>query len=309
MLLSRALLFLTAAAAFGVGPLAGRLGPVVGSAALVLLGVALALTASGTTSALAAAAGALGAFASGVLVTVSPAVAGAALVALCYAERTVRVRAPAARAVHVGIALVTGALAGAVTDHYLAADLTVRIVVVVVAAVLVALPLLVEADDPLAHALGEIADEVDEPARSSLIEGAELCRTVDASMLDRPTALQARRTWRALLRLAQARSRLAHAHRVALPVAAAPVPAAASAEDEAGSESEDRPKPSANHGDAVLKRLDQKIADHVAALARMYTAADSAKAAEASLDDEAMRSVQTSGETLEEMSKAIVEEV
>jgi len=229
-------------------------------------------------------------------------------VALCYAERTRRIRTPSARAVHVGVALVTGALAGAVTDHYLAADLTVRVVVVVVAAVLVALPLLVEADDPLAHALGEIADEVDEPARRSLIEGAELCRTVDASMLDRETALQARRTWRALLRLAQARSRLAHAHPVALPtvtVAASCLPSS----DDAEAAPEKATKAVPSHGDAVLKRLDQKITDHVAALARMYTAADKAKAAEASLDDEAMRSVQCSGESLEEMSKAIVEEV
>ncbi len=308
-MITRVLLFLSAAAAFGIGPLAGRLGPVVGSAALVLLAVALALTASGTSSALAATAGALGAFASGVLSTVSPAVAGAALVALCFAERTMRVRTPSARAVHVGIALVAGALAGAVTDHYLAAGITVRVVVVIVAAVLVALPLLVEADDPLAHALGEIAGEVDEPARSSLVDGAELCRTVDASMLDRQTAQQARKTWRALLRLAQARARLAQAHRVALPVVAVREDKPQSDDADEAAKPDGNTKPSGGHSDAVLKRLDQKIAAHVAALARMYTAADEAKAAEVSLDDQAMRLVETSGECLEEVSKAIVEEV
>jgi len=308
-MITRLLLFLSAAAAFGMGPLAGRLGPVVGSAALVLLGVALALTASGTTSALAATAGALGAFASGVLLTVSPAVAGAALVALCYAERTVRVRTPSARAVHVGIALVAGALAGAVTDHYLAAGLTVRVVVVIVAAVLVALPLLVEADDPLAHALGEIADEVGQPASSLLVEGADLCRAVDASMLDRPTAQQARKTWRALLRLAQARARLAQTHRIALPVVADREDKPAGDDGGEVAEPQGTSTSPRGHGDAVLKRLDEKIAAHVAALARMYTAADEVKAAEASLDDQAMRSVETSGECLEEMSKAIVEEV
>jgi hypothetical protein len=47
----------------------------------------------------------------------------------------------------------------------------------------------------------------------------------------------------------------------------------------------------------------------VKALSRMYTAVDEARAAEASLDDGALRSIETSGESLEQMSRAIVEEV
>src|SRR5690349_7778757 len=97
---------------FAFAPLAGRLGPVAASVALVWLGVMLALFASGTIHSLAIGSGALGAFAGGVLGTVSPAAAGAVLVAAAFAERTTRVRSRTARAVHVITALVGGALAG-----------------------------------------------------------------------------------------------------------------------------------------------------------------------------------------------------
>jgi hypothetical protein len=59
----------------------------------------------------------------------------------------------------------------------------------------------------------------------------------------------------------------------------------------------------------VLARVDQRIADHVGVLTRAYVALDSAHAAEASLDDAAMRSVETVGESLEQVTSAIVEEV
>lgn len=53
--------------------------------------------------------------------------------------------------------------------------------------------------------------------------------------------------------------------------------------------------------------IDQKIADHVAALTRAYTAVDTARAAELGLDDEAARGVDAVGETLEEVSRALVD--
>jgi MFS family permease len=283
-MIQRTLLLVFAAAAFAAGPLAGRFGPVIGSGLLVLTGVLLALACSGVPHALAVAAGATGAFAGGMLSSVSPAVAGAALLALCYAERTLRVRTPSARAAHVTTALVAGALAGAMVDRYLGAGLTVAVVVVAVASVLASLPLLVDADDPLAHALDEIASSVSEPASASLREGAELCRTVDGSMLDRASAREARSTWKNLLGLARTRARLERSRKVA------------------GASM-------GGHGEAVARRIDEKIAQHVRALGRMYTAADEARAAEASLEDRALRSVESTGESLEEMSKAIVEEV
>jgi hypothetical protein len=281
-MMNRIALFAAAAAAFGLSPLTTKLGPVLGSAALVTIGVVLALAASGAPNAIAVASGAVGAFAGGVLLGLSPAAAGGVLVGFCYLERTLRVRGASARAAHVAVALVGGALAGALSAHYLVAGITVRLVVIVVAAVLVALPLLVEADEPMAHALDEIADEVSDPAAKTLREGAELCRTVDASMLDRSSEAQARKTWRSLLRLANARVRLERTH---------------------------KQRPARAHGEAVAQRLDAKLAKHVEVLARMYTAADEAKAAEMSLDDAPMRSVEDRGESLEQMSRAIVEDI
>ncbi len=306
-------LFFAAATAFSLAPLSQRLGPVVGAALLVLMGIALALAASGTANAIAVAFGAVGAFASGVLWSTSAAAAGAVLLTLCYAERTMRVRGAAARVAHLAGALVAGGLAGLLAGHYESADLLLRCVVVVIAAVLAALPLLVEADDPIAHTLDGLAEDLRDPAQSSLREGAELRRSADASLLDRSTRGQVAKTWRNLLRLAQARSRLEHSYAAAVPVAEAMSAKSAqgtvATEADAEVVTEKQIVPRRTHREAVVRRLDQSIAEHVATLARAFTAADDASAAEASLDDQAMRTVETTGESLEQMSKAIVEEM
>ncbi|APR86697.1 hypothetical protein A7982_12046 [Minicystis rosea] len=278
------LAFLIAAGlCFGLAPFTPRLGPVAGSIALVALAIAVALAASGTRSSLAVAGGALGAFASGMLMSSSAAVAGAALAALCFAERSLRVRSQSARLLHVGAALVSGALAGSLSMSFAVATPSVRAVAVTVAAVLLALPLLVDADDPLAHALDGAAADIDGSASASLREAAELRRMVDDELLDKKTARHARGTWEALLRLTEARVRLSRSPAMA--------------------------KKGGSPADAVLKRVDERIGEHVAALSRAYTAAGAAKAAEASLDDAALRGVETAGESLEQVSRAIVDEV
>jgi hypothetical protein len=221
------------------------------------------------------------------LATASPAVAGAALAALCFGERSLRVRGSNARVLHVGAALVGGALAGTLTTSFALSPLPVRAVAVTVAAVLLALPLLVAADDPLAHALDGAADDLGGVAAASLREAAELRRAVDEELLDGKTARHVRATWAALLRLAEARVRLSRSsslRRVASP--------------EGGS----------SPGEMVVKRVDERIGDHVKALSRAYTAAGAAKAAEASLDDTALRGVETAGESLEEVSRAMVDQ-
>jgi MFS family permease len=277
----RKLAFLVAAAAaFGAAPFAGKLGLAGGPLVLVALGVVLGLAASGTVSALAMAGGALGAFASGVLSTASPAVGGAALLALAYGERSWRVRGRTARAAHLGLALVGGALSGALSGAFLSASPAVRGVATVVAAVLAALPLLVDADDPIAHALDGAASDLEGPVAASLREGAELRRTTHEVPLDRPTTARVRSTWRALLQLAEVRSRL---------------------------ERTKSARTASSPAHAVVEMLDQRIRDHVVALSRAYTAADSAKAAEVGLDDSALRSVETMGDSLEDVSRALVE--
>lgn len=285
-------LFTMAAIAFYAAPFALRLGPVPGAIALLALGIGLAFAASGSFVALAAAGGALGAFGSAVLAGVSPAAGGAVLVSLAYAERTSRVRGKRERLLHVAVGLVGGALAGTLSTAYSSASLAVRCVAAVVGAVLVALPQFVEADDSIAHRLDAFADDTSDPAKSALREGADLRRAADPTLLDRKQARQVKETWSALLRLAEARARLERSvlakHRETLEKATEG-PAARAA--------------------AVVKRVDERIAEHVAVLGRAYAAASTAHAAEASLDDAAMRSVESVGESLETMSKAIVDEV
>jgi hypothetical protein len=214
------------------------------------------------------------------------------LAGLAFAERTSRVRGSKERLLHLAVALLGGALAGSLSSAYGAASLAVRGVAAIVAGVLVALPLFIEADDPVAHRLDALAGDTSDPARASLREGADLRRAADPTLLDRGTARQVKRTWAALLRLAEARTRLERSvlarHRATIEKAT-DGPAARAA--------------------AVVRRVDERIAEHVAALARAYAAVDTARAAEASLDDAALRSVETVGESLETMSKAIVDEV
>ena len=275
----RMLLPLAAAAVFGGAPYVSKLGVVPGSAALVVLGVLLALAASSSVASLAIAAGALGAFAGHVLGTVSPAMGGAALVAAAFAERTTRVRGTNARLVHAGAAAVVGALAGSLATAYVSASPAVRGVAVLVCAVLVSLPLLVEADDPLAAELDSTSRAVSDPARASLRDAAELRRQVRDVPLDTAMQRTVTATWRALQKLAQSRLRVERSKTLVT----------------AGS-------PAA----AVGTRLDDRIAEHVSALARAYTAANTAHAAAAALDDAALKNAETAGETLEETSRALV---
>jgi hypothetical protein len=283
------LAFVVAAASLlAFAPVADRFGPLVSSVALVWLAVVLAVAASGSIQSIAIASGALGALGSGILGGASPAIAGAVLLAAAFAERTTRVRSRTARAVHLGVALISGAFAGALADAYAGAALPVTAVAAVVGAVLAALPLLVEADDPVAHALEAAARVVSEPARATLLEGAELRRTSADVPLERETAARVRKTWLALLRLAEARTRLEKSRprvRVAEGLPGSDAPAA----------------------DAVLAMVDQRAAEHVALLARAYSAVDTVNAAAASLDDTALGEIASMGDSLEDESRALVE--
>ncbi len=304
-----------AASLFAFAPLAIRFGPVASSVALVWLGVLLAVFASGASGAqgwsLSIGSGALGAFGSGVLASSSPTVAGAVLVAAAFAERTTRVRSRTARAVHVLLALVGGGLAGALSHAYTTASLPVFAVAAVVAAVLAALPLLVEADDPVAHALEQVATLVGEPAKRSLLDGAELRRNAEEVPLDRVTAARVKTTWQSLLRLAEARMRLERTRPQALVRFASQVSPATAGD--AGAEAPNppmttfAPTTSGSAADAVLGMVDQRIAEHVSVLARAYTAVDAVSAARIGLDDAALKNVQSMGESLDEVSRAIVE--
>jgi hypothetical protein len=276
-------LLVAVAGAFTLTPWIDRWGALTGALLLVGMGVAVAFAASGTLSAVAAAAGAVGALASGLVRSSSAALAGAVLVALCYSERTARVRSGPARVVHVAMAAVSGAVGGALAARYALAEPWLRATVAVVSAVAVALPLLIEAEDPLAHALEALGRQVSEPSKSALEAGAALRRSADESVLEGAAARDVRRTWRNLLRLAEARARLERAGEPLL---------------HGGAE---------QHA-AVVRRLDERIGAHVAALGRALCAADEARAAEASVDDRALRSVESAVESLEQVSKALLDD-
>lgn len=298
-----------AASLFAFAPFANRLGHVGASVALVWLGVLLALVASGSIQSLAIGAGALGAFGAGVLGSASPAAAGAVLVAAAFAERTTRVRSRTAKAVHVVTALVGGALAGSLSTAYGAnTPLPVFAVAVLVSAVLAALPLLVDADDPVAHALEQAASLVPDPAKRSLLDGAELRRNAEEVPLDRATATRVRSTWQSLLRLAEARVRLERSRPQSL---LRVVQQAAPPADDPNLEGPPAPPSIAQRqssaADAVLAMVDQRIAEHVTVLARAYTAVDTVAAARIGLDDTALKNAESVGESLDEVSRALVE--
>jgi hypothetical protein len=278
----RMMLPLAAAITFGAAPYLSKLGVVSGSAALVALGVLLAVAASASVSSIAIAAGALGAFGGHVLGSAVPAAGGAILVALAYAERTMRIRGTNARLAHVGATLVTGALAGSLATAYASASPAVRGVAVLVCAVLVSLPLLVDADDPLAAMLEGASRRVSDPARASLRDAAELRRQVHDIPLDDETTRTVGGTWRALRKLAESRLRIEKTKSLIQ---------------------------SSSPAAAVATMLDQKIRDHVSALARAYTAVDTAHAAAASIDDAALKTVDAASEHVEEASRALVTEV
>jgi hypothetical protein len=192
-----------------------------------------------------------------------------------------RVRGRTARLAHVGAALLGGALAGSLSSAFASASPAVRVVAAIVAAVLVALPLLVEADDPIAYTLEDASTFVVQSAQTTLREAAELRRNSREVPLDPETARTVQRTWRSLLRLAEARLRLERTRATLLTVGSPAL--------------------------AVVTMLDQKLADHTAALARAVAAVDAARAAEVGLDDAALKTAETHGESLEEASRAILD--
>ncbi len=319
--------FVAAASLFAVAPIAHRFGVVASSLLLVWLGVLAAAAATNAFTSFAVASGALGAFASGVLATVSPATAGAVMMGFAFAERTSRVRDRTARAVHVLLALVSGAMAGSIAFSFSASSPLVYGVAIAVAAILASLPLLVAADDAVAHALEIAALDIEGPARTTLLEGAELRRRSVDVPLDADAAERVQTTWKSLVRLAEVRGRLARTRPLLLTSVDASIepasseeitdapagndaPADVPADAPAGNDvpaSKDKPAVKGTTADTVTAMVERRIREHVQALARAYSAVDTVMAAATGLDDAAQKSVESMNESLEEVSRALVE--
>jgi hypothetical protein len=279
---------------FALLPHTTKVEPLLSAAMLLGLCVLLSVAASASIQSLSLMAGSLAALAAGTVFGTSPALGGALLLGLAYSERTLRVRGRASRAVHVGLALLAGGMAAALAAHYIDIPVTTRIVTAAILAVLVMLPLVVEAEDALAHELDALAHELDGLAgkpsaqiAAKLREAAALRRDGDPRLLDVSTQREVSASWRTLLGVARARVRIE--------IQAPEIQV--SSVNRAGSA----------HRLALIARLESSIEQHVTALGRTFTAAQEVRAVEASLDDSALRNVETSGESLEQMSRALVD--
>lgn len=263
---------------FALVPVLHRLGALSASLLTVAVAALLALLASGTVDAVAVMFGAGAAFAGTLLGVVSPPLATAVFVTLLFGERTLRVRTGAARLAHVGLAVASGGAAGLVAQAYRGADLATLGVAGLVAAVLVAAPFLIEADDPMAHALSLASRESRGPVAALFARGAELRRVAADVPLDRATAREVEDTWRALLGLAIARLRLDRRERAASPAA-----------------------------ESILAKLDERIGRHVEVLARAYTAVDMVHAVRVGADEAALQRVAEDHAALADESEALAE--
>jgi hypothetical protein len=278
---SLVVLALSAGGLFTALPSAAKSGPLVGTLVPIALAVTFAIAAAGRPSTAATMAGAVAAFAGSIAWTMFPVLGGAVLLGVAYAERSARVRPVRARVVHVGLAVLAGGAAGALTSAYASAPLPHRAVAIVMGSVLATLPLFVPADDPRVHLLEAAARRLGAPLAATLLEGVELLRCGDTSLLDRETASTVRKSWRSLDRLIEARLAM---------LGGAPT---ASKKSETAT--------------MVTAMVDRQITEHVATLTRAYAAVTTAGAAEIGLDDSAVREVHARGEALDEQSRAIVE--
>jgi hypothetical protein len=246
-------LYLVALASFAAVPVVALQPPIAGSALLLALALSLSIAASGEVNAACVAAGALGALAFSALAPHEPSLAGAALVGLAFAERTLRVRGARRRIAHALIAVASGAVALRVSASYAAAAVELRLTSSLVAAALACLPLLVAAEEPLEHLLRVAAGGAAGELRASL-EAASSLRRWATAQAPRSRSLRAR--WSELASLVRARAALE--------------PAAEEAERPAGYRS--APGEGLGRERATARALDAQISRLVEALTAAYGA-------------------------------------
>lgn len=138
---------------------------------------------------------------------------GAVAVAVAFAERTIRVAGFTAKALHVGLALSAGGVAGSVLFTYSAASPAVLLLTLVVVAVASGAPFVVEADDSLAAALTRASRAVASPARETLLRAANLRRSSLLVPVPSERISDIDRSWRTLDELASSRVELARSTR------------------------------------------------------------------------------------------------
>jgi hypothetical protein len=240
------------------------------AAAIIAAGVALSVVASSTAEPLAVASGAIGALVAAWIAPGSPVLAGAVLVVAAFAARTARAPTPRQRALHAALSLAGGLGGSLCAASYAGSTLTGQLAAVVVAGLLASAALLVPVEDPLAFALGLVADDLSGAPRVTLARAAFLAR-LGAELRDALPADARRgldRSLRALLALGRARAR-AHA--------------------------------------SAADVIDRQLVAHVNGIERLLSAATEADARAAGLSDTTLAAVQASGDDLAAQATALAE--
>jgi hypothetical protein len=257
--MARLALFLAAAVAallaLLVAPtsLPGLFAPLVAS-------VALALAASAHLDALPLAAGALGSLTSVALLRLAPtgdtsvAAAGATLLAAAFLERTARVEGAPRRLAHLALAATSGALAALIFARHGAAAPLPRTAALVMGGALLTAPLLIPAEDPVAHLLSLAAGRLKGPTSPLLRGAAELRRWSLRPSASAPSSRRIDARWSALVALVH--------ERLALPQPPSAAP---------GAPDSYRDTPTDEGPEArQARRLDEQIADACAALRQAH---------------------------------------
>lgn len=255
-------------------PLTAGLPPWAAAPLSIGAGVAAASVACEGLGALTVASGALGALAYHLLAGASPALGGAAFVALALSSRALRATTPRTRAAHGAVSLVGGALAALVAARYGGDGApAVRAAAVLVAGLLAASALALPADDAVTHALAALAKELPGATGDRLLRAALLRRRVAESAaveaLAEATGARVEQAWRALAEIAAQRAAVA--------------------------------------GAAVAPVLDARIEQHVEGLERIHAAAEERFARAAGLGDGRLAAAKVEAETIETEVKALVE--
>lgn len=218
------------------------------------LSLLLAIAASGEASAIAIAAGAAGGLLSSVFLPLSPALAGAALLGGAFLERTLRVQRGRPRALHLLWAMGAGAAALQLIHGLRASAFEMQAVAFVMAAAMVSLPLLLKAEDSIAHLLALAAEQAHDELRTSLEQAASLRRWVS----QRALRAAERRSWEELAEQVR--------QRVALGVATVAPPPESFRDEPA-------PPPPVNPEQDAVRKLDASICSAIDALLQAHARA------------------------------------
>jgi hypothetical protein len=268
-------LYLAASAATfaGLGRLAAL--DVVPSALLqVAFGVLMAVFASGAVSMLSVAGGALGALAYGALSPVSPALGGAAFLACIFLERTTRMAQARSRSLHLGLAILGGALAAQAAVSFGGVAVATFAVALLVSAALTALPFFVDCDDPITHKLAVAARMLKGDLAKELGEAADLRRQTLLLPLEASSKGTVESSWGALATLVEGRMLATH-----------------SGESELLQ--------------SIHAKTEEKIVEVIRNLKRTLTVSAKVRAAEPHEHDDVAVRLEATGDSLEEVGRAM----